>query len=79
MDSSVLINGVISFISFSMLASGIYIFNDIVDIEHDRKHNRKKNRPIASGELSIFSAYAILLVCLMGGGVVALYIGNTFF
>ena len=79
MDSRVLINAVIGFISFSMLASSIYIINDIVDIDHDRKHPIKKNRPIAAGELSIFSAYAILLVCIMGGGVAAIYLGNTFF
>jgi len=78
MSSNVLINGIIGFIAFSMLASSIYIFNDIVDIDHDRKHPKKKNRPIAAGDLSIFSAYLILLVCLIVGGLLARYLGNTF-
>jgi len=79
LNSSVLINALIGFIAFSLLASSMYIFNDIVDIDHDRKHPKKKNRPIAAGELSIFSAYVILLVCLMGGGLAAQYLGNTSF
>jgi len=79
MMPGILINALTGFIAFSLLASSIYVFNDIVDIDHDRKHPKKKNRPIAAGELSIFNAYVILLVCLMGGGLLAQYLGNTFF
>ena len=35
-----------------LLASSVYIFNDLVDVEQDRKHPKKKFRPIASGEIS---------------------------
>lgn len=41
-----------AFISFSLAASSIYVFNDIHDREADRLHPIKKNRPIASGEIS---------------------------
>ncbi len=41
-----------AFIAFSFSASAAYIFNDIRDIENDRIHPRKKNRPIASGMMS---------------------------
>ncbi len=44
---------VIAFISFSFIASTIYIVNDAADVESDRKHPTKKNRPLASGELSV--------------------------
>lgn len=37
---------------FSMCASAIYIINDLLDIEADRKHPRKRNRPFAAGTLS---------------------------
>ena len=43
----------IAFISFSLCASSIYIFNDIIDIDHDRSHPNKKNRPFASSKISI--------------------------
>jgi len=42
---------IIAFICFSFAASGIYIFNDILDLESDRQHPQKRNRPIASGKL----------------------------
>ena len=39
----------IVFLSFSLLASSTYIFNDIKDVEQDRIHPEKKFRPLASG------------------------------
>ena len=60
---SVLINSVSAFLSFSLLASSVYIFNDIIDLDDDRRHPQKKNRPIAGGYLSIDVAVLILIVC----------------
>ncbi|MBQ9631234.1 MAG: UbiA family prenyltransferase, partial [Treponema sp.] len=39
------------FFAFSFMASTIYIINDIKDVNNDRLHPTKKNRPIASGEI----------------------------
>ena len=47
----------IAFLSFSLLSSAIYIFNDIKDKDLDYKHPKKKFRPIASGEISVKKAY----------------------
>ncbi len=58
-------NIAIGFLSFSFLASFIYIINDINDVENDRKHPKKKNRPIASGKVSIPSAIIIAIVLLL--------------
>jgi len=46
---------VIAFFSFSLSASAVYILNDLFDLEADRKHPSKKNRPLASGRLSVIN------------------------
>jgi 4-hydroxybenzoate polyprenyltransferase len=43
----------LTFISFSLCASAIYMLNDIADVRADRKHARKVRRPFAAGEVSI--------------------------
>ncbi len=53
-----LLLAVVAFVSFCFAASGIYIWNDLLDVEADRRHPTKRNRPIASGELSIGAARA---------------------
>ncbi len=62
-----LIQTVILSLSFCLVSSAVYIFNDINDAENDRKHAVKKNRPIASGQISIPFA-CILMICLMAAG-----------
>ncbi|MCX6155547.1 MAG: UbiA family prenyltransferase [Candidatus Kapabacteria bacterium] len=47
------INIIIAFLCFGLMASSIYLTNDMVDIESDRSHPNKRNRPLASGKLSI--------------------------
>lgn len=42
-----------AFIAFCLAASSIYIFNDMIDIASDRFHEKKRFRPLASGQLSI--------------------------
>lgn len=46
-----LVAGVVGFILLSLTASSIYVINDIVDVESDRQHPKKRNRPIAAGLL----------------------------
>ncbi|MES2206326.1 MAG: UbiA family prenyltransferase [Pseudomonadota bacterium] len=43
----------LAFLSFSLIASSVYVVNDMFDLENDRLHPRKKNRPFASGDLSL--------------------------
>ena len=60
-DFKIYVNSFYSFIGISLLASSVYFFNDINDIELDRSHITKKYRPIASGKIKLNEAY---LVCL---------------
>lgn len=56
----------IAFVSFSLCASSTYILNDLLDIESDRRHAKKRTRPFASGDLSVPTGIMISAV-MMGG------------
>jgi len=51
-------DGVVAFVSFSLMASSIYLLNDIIDVEADRRHPTKCKRPLAAGEITKGQAYA---------------------
>ena len=52
--------------AFCLCTSGVYVFNDLMDLESDRLHKTKRNRPFASGDLSVLFGLALaptLLLC----------------
>ena len=55
-----------AFWAFSLSASAIYILNDLLDLEADRKHTRKRNRPFAAGRLSVPAGIVLALSLLIG-------------
>lgn len=67
-DPSALLSTIAGFLLFSLVASAIYLINDITDVQADRNHPTKKNRPIASGKLPIplagTTATALLVISL---------------
>jgi len=70
LDLNALKQTALAFLLFCLLASSVYLINDIIDRESDRNHPVKKNRPIASGKLPVKIALAVgiflLLVSLTG-------------
>ena len=52
--------------AFCLGASAIYLVNDVMDVESDRKHPEKCKRPIAAGEVSVAQALALSAVCVVG-------------
>ena len=60
-----LIPTIIGFVSFCLISSSIYIINDINDLEKDRKHPIKRNRPIASGKIKVKTAKVISIILLI--------------
>ncbi|MCO4304068.1 UbiA prenyltransferase family protein [Riemerella anatipestifer] len=71
-----------AFLIFSLTASSIYIINDYMDIDSDRQHPKKKNRPLASGAISKTTAQILfsgLILSILGSlwvGLSVLNIGN---
>ena len=59
------------FVAFCLTASGTYYWNDVKDVEADRRHPRKKERPIASGAVPVPVATVVGTVLLLGGPALA--------
>jgi 4-hydroxybenzoate polyprenyltransferase len=62
MDPHLFIKVTLGFGLFSLMASSMYLFNDIRDIGNDRNHRDKQKRPIAAGKLKISTAYTVSAV-----------------
>jgi 4-hydroxybenzoate polyprenyltransferase len=67
-----------AFVSFLLISSAVYIFNDLRDRNNDKTHPKKKNRPIASGRLSVQLAFCCLLIFLGSGFLLGYMIGTLF-
>lgn len=52
-ESTTLFQATLAFVSFSLFASAVYLVNDMADLQSDRLHRTKRNRPFASGELPV--------------------------
>ncbi len=68
-----------AFVAFSLCASSVYILNDVVDLAADRSHPNKRNRPLATGAISIVNGLLAALVFLAAGAVVAAAVSLKFF
>ena len=68
-EPGALTRAVLVFVAFCAAASGVYVINDLLDLESDRDHTRKRTRPIASGRLpSSFGVLGPLLLLTGLGG-----------
>ncbi len=81
LDLPLTVTAVWTLVCFSLVASSVYILNDLIDIERDRQHPRKRLRPLASGQLNpglAKAAMAALAVAgLVGGGLTSFNVGLT--
>ncbi|MEZ5309220.1 MAG: decaprenyl-phosphate phosphoribosyltransferase [Microthrixaceae bacterium] len=68
---------VVGFIAFCCVSSATYLLNDVLDVESDRKHPTKRNRPIASGALPVAAAIVMAVVLFVGGILIALTNNRT--
>jgi 4-hydroxybenzoate polyprenyltransferase len=70
---------IIAFISFSLCASAVYIMNDLIDLESDRKHPSKRNRPFASGVVPIQVGVMLTPILLGASFLLASLVDGHFF
>jgi 4-hydroxybenzoate polyprenyltransferase len=68
----------LAFVSFSLCASAVYITNDLLDLENDRKHPLKSNRPFAAGLVPVWVGFVLIPFLMLGSLAVAWHAGGTF-
>jgi len=73
--ASFVASALLATVVFSLLASALYIVNDFIDMEADRKHAKKNRRPLAKGEITKPQAIAIVAVLIGLTGLISLYAG----
>jgi 4-hydroxybenzoate polyprenyltransferase len=78
LDPPIALTAIAGFFAFSLAVSGVYVLNDIVDLERDRLHPEKKLRPVASGALPVPAAAALAAFLLLVGLGGAAAIGSRF-
>ncbi len=64
-----------AFVAIGLVSSGVYVANDLLDVERDRRHPAKKLRPIASGQVSPPAAVALTIICVALGLALGILLG----
>ena len=72
-------SSLLAFLAFSPIASSVYVLNDLLDLEADRSHPRKRLRPFASGAVPIVHGIYLALASLVLGCLIAGFLGWSFF
>jgi 4-hydroxybenzoate polyprenyltransferase len=78
-DITLIVQSLYAFFVFCLLSSTSYLLNDIIDYHYDRKHPVKKNRPIASGKISIPNATFLVFILTLISLIISLLFSVSFF
>lgn len=80
-DAATLANVGLAFTAFCLMASAVYILNDLIDVAADREHPIKRERPLPSGQISMAAARLLLGLLVVGAIVISMLVGLwvTFF
>lgn len=68
----------LAFTSFSLCASAVYVINDLLDLDSDRRHPRKHNRPFAAGNVPIWAGAVLAPLLLALSIAVGIIVGHAF-
>jgi 4-hydroxybenzoate polyprenyltransferase/phosphoserine phosphatase len=78
LDGPTFLSSLLAFICFSLVASSVYVLNDLLDLSADRAHPRKCNRPLASGSIPIAHGTWMAAGLIILGAIFAVFIGWNF-
>lgn len=78
LDPPFVLAAVAGFFAFSIAVSGVYLLNDVIDVDRDRLHPEKRHRPVASGKLSIPAALTAATLFLVAGLLSCFLLGPRF-
>jgi 4-hydroxybenzoate polyprenyltransferase len=71
-EPAIVLHLLLAFLSLSLMASSVYLLNDLLDLEDDRQHLKKKYRPLAAGTFSIRTALCLMPIFLISSYTIAL-------
>ena len=77
-ETSAVSQTILAFASFSLVASAIYIINDLLDLSADQTHPRKQHRPLAAGDLQLIQGMQLIPMLLLGAFLVSSFLPLTF-
>ena len=73
LEGGLVFDGLVAFLSFGLCASSVYLLNDLIDLPEDRRHNAKRNRPLAAGSLPIMHALFLFPVLLLSAFTLSIF------
>jgi 4-hydroxybenzoate polyprenyltransferase len=77
--SLILMQAVLVFLAFCAIASAVYVINDMLDVDADRQHPTKRNRPLASGKMTMTSAKITAIVLLLVAAALSIAVSGIAF
>ncbi|WP_284614428.1 UbiA family prenyltransferase [Aquabacterium humicola] len=77
-DAGAWLRLLLAFFAFSLCASAVYVANDLMDLESDRRHPRKRERGFASGHIPVWRGVVLAPVLLAGGFALAAQVSQAF-
>ena len=79
LETDLLLQATLAFVAFGLCASSVYLLNDFTDLSADRRHPRKRHRPLAAGTLPIKHALLMIPGLLLLAGLLAASVSGLFF
>jgi len=77
-DAGVLGAAVLAFVAFGLCASSVYLINDLLDLDADRRHPRKRKRPFAAGTLPASQGVVAAALLALAAALLAIEVGGLF-